>query len=319
LKEIKADYDARVREERTSFISGRVLLVVKDERMLTQIKDFLSSFRPSDSSSHFSSREAAGETEESPDFPPSVAPREGILHSRLRQFVTQQATFIRQSIGQSHQQKQQQKASSQRRSGKSVGQQRGGGGRGGVGLPGRERSGIVDPLLDEARSDSACVGVASKPITMRDFNQLNLDQQMMLALEKRLQINAVPIDFLGVPPSIPPPAAEAQGQKRSAPDSNSVPTAESSKRQRRGSHATPAEGDREIEFQCSLLDPQFHIAIVTHNQCHHSSTLLTDHSPSYVILLDADIKTIRMIETYQAAPLTDPLKVPPRPSLLLVP
>jgi hypothetical protein len=295
LKEIKADYDARVQQVQAPFSSGRVMLIVKDERMLTQIKDYLSFFRPWIPSA----TETEGKTEDS-DSPP-LPPREGILHSRLRQFVTQQATFIRQSIGQSHQ-------SSQRRNGKPQQQQKGGR------IAGRERCGIVDPLLDEVRDASSCVGVASKPLTVRDFNQLHLDQKMMLALEKRLQTNAVQIGFLGLPPA-PAPPTEGLKPKRAAPDSSepSESVKSSSKRQRRETAAAPP-ASADTEFQCSLLDPQFHIALATHSMCHHSSTLLTDHSPSYVIMLDADIKTIRMIETYQAALDTEPVRVSEPPS-----
>lgn len=224
--------------------------------MLTQIKDYLSFFRP-----------VQGETS---------APSEGVLHSRLRQFVTQQATLIRQSIGQGNQpsnrKKTQQKSN----------------------IPGREKSGIVEDVTED--STTAPVGVASKPISLRDFHQLHLDQKMMLALEKDLQIGNLEIEFLGAQPAGQPSKKRAGG---AAINDNQV------NKKAKVSCSPRDQGD----LQCSLLDPQFHISIVTHSMCHHSFTLFLDNSPSYIIMLDADIKTIRMIETYQSRPDTRPLKV----------
>lgn len=259
LKEIKNDYQARIENHEENFLlSGRVILIVKDDRMLTQIKDYLSFFRSGAES--------------------STSPSEGILHSRLRQFVTQQSTMIRQSIGQHNQPLLAKKKAQQKNN-----------------IPGREKIGIVEDILEE-NSITAPIGVASKPISLRDFHQLHLDQKMMLALEKNLQTGDVNIEFLGN-------SSTGQQNKKRTAEPAITP-----------SHASKKPKitctSREIgELQCSLLDPQFHISIVTHSLCHHSSTLFLDHSPSYIVMLDADIKTIRMIERYQSLPETPSVKV----------
>ncbi len=201
---------------------------------------------------------------------------EGLLHTRLRQFVTQQATLIRQGSGAIH--------STQQRKNKPQGR----------GIPGREKTGIVSG--DSCQPTGALT--ASLPMSLREFNQLHIDQKMMLALEKGLQLGSVKIEIAG---------KKGETNSDSKHSHEFEGEVQSRKKQRLDVEKSEVSEDS-TGFKCSLLDPRFHITLLTHSMCQHSQTVFTDHAPTHIIMLDADIKTIRMIEVYQASSMV-PVKV----------
>ena len=326
MKEIRQEYAALQKDKNDESShsawqhpigTSRVVIVVRDERSLCQIRDFLScpAYNPEERFSQRHSTEAY--------------PVEGNLHLSMRQFVTQQATAIRQ-----------------------LGARVAGGGRGGAGGSagpgrGRGRGGRVSDNGGGRGSGGVPIGdagdaraMASLPLGEQAFQNLRNDQKMMLVLEKNLQCNNIAMEVLGVSDR----GARQEGLDTTTSVADKTPpgktrrkrtaatrTSAASKRLRGSlgqtgstspTDATSASttsiitreengpGDvEEDEATALILDEQLHIFILTHSMCQSAYNPFDDIQPTRVIFLDADVSVIRLVETYQAGCNRDNMKV----------
>jgi hypothetical protein len=283
--------------------ASRVVIIVRDTRSLTQVRDFLAC--PA-----YTQDKAAASTENAKDgaraADGTTRPKEGILHKSIRQFVTQQATLIRQTPTGAGSARAGWKGKGNGSSSSSSSSS----------APSITHHGVVDI---ESEIEVATTG---RPMTEKAFNSLRIDQKMMLVLEKNLQNNSVPVRVLGL--DLPPSSSGVDASSTATMAPKKRPTAEPSgptKKRLRTAKEGVTSGDKpqdedadsiadstagsDTEPVVSVLDDMLHVYVLTHDMCHSSYNHFEDIRPSRVIFLDADVKTIRLVETFQANSLSE--------------
>lgn len=271
---------------------SRVVIIVRDTRSLCQVRDFLAC--PAYYQGNRSVMHAQCASGGSVESGATVDPNEGNLHADIRQFVTQQATAIRQELI------------------------TGGAQRGGNRAKGRGYTPSTSVTRDSGIDTSGDIQVGcavNRPITEKAFESLRVDQKMMLVLEKNLQNGTIGIEVLGTDSPTSSDSGKGKAtesgvtQKRSLSESM-VPNGSKQKRRRTTKDDSIEEeksvgDDGNAEPVVTVLDEVLHVYVLTHEMCHSSYHPFEDIRPSRVIFLDADVKTIRLVETYHASSWSD--------------
>jgi len=131
---------------------------------------------------------------------------------------------------------------------------------------------------------------SSAPISDRDFNKLRSDQKMMLVLERALQSNSLMVETS---------AAGTMFTVKQNHSSEERGVSDTCRKNKKRPRETDGDSSEYNELLGRVLDPSMHVSFLTHADCKSSCNPFDDLSPENIIIVDADIATIRLIETYQ--------------------
>lgn len=267
VKEIRQDYQQKKKRQVDDGWSttGRVLLIVRDELAMTQIRDVL------------------------------THGAQYVMDQRFRWFVSQQSADIRKRSMKAksttiNKQVAHAKAKVQTTLDQSTTES--------SNFEFNERA--VEELLNRDATDTAESASSSSSLD-HSYLELGLHERDLKALSKESQLLLIQERVL----KSSTPSRSVQDQSSATSASKDEGNTQARKKQRTdankaGSRQADHQDSNTLELSADYLDPNLFITIQTHSQLQDNFCWISEFQPTYIILYDADVELIRNIESYQS-------------------